>query len=140
MNELTPIGTDYQAVRAKIEGTILPKLAEFEEYSLAQLSKHVADEMRGIHVKNTANLMSLFTSDLYEDCVSAYGADASSDDFVDFCLQELNDKIAFMSLVAWPVAYDREGAWSALSFHMPQWADKVSIIGEHASSNIGDVI
>ena len=144
MNAQLPMTTDYQAVRAQLEEAILPNLAEFEDRIRAGLPEKLAEEMRGIHIKNTDNLLCLFTPELYADCLETYNGELS---FIGFCLREMNEKIAFMALVSWPVAYDREGSWSALSFYMDKWTDKVSIKGEdapetsfHASSTVRNVI
>ena len=128
MTTQLPLKTDYQAVRAQLEQAFSKNLAEVEEQALAQLpNKEVADEIRGSYVKDTAALVSLFTPDYFAGCVEAFDGDPASHDFLDFCVQELNENLAYLALVAWPNAIGREYAWSALSFPISQrWGDKVS--------------
>lgn len=132
MTTQLPLKTDYQAVRAQLEGAISANLAEQEEEWLAKLpNKEVADETRGAYVRDVASLMSLFTPDYYAQCVDAFDGDTDEHAFLDFCIQEMNENIAYLALVAWPNAIGRDDAWSALSFPLEQqWADKVSIIDE----------
>jgi hypothetical protein len=149
MNAQLPMTTDYQAVRAQLEGAISRNLAEQEEKWLAKLpNKEVADETRGAYVPDVASLMSLFTPDYYVECVESFDGEPASHAFLDFCIREMNEKIAYLALVAWPNAIGRDDAWSALSFPLSQlWGDKVNIKGEdapetsvHASSNVRNVI
>jgi hypothetical protein len=58
------------------------------------------------------------------------GYDVAEDDFIDFCIQELNENIAYLALIAWPQAIGRDYAWSALRFSLTQWTDKVTLIEE----------
>lgn len=75
----------------------------------------------------------LFTPEYYAQCVECYDGDTASHDFLDFCVQELNENLAHLALIAWPNAIGREHAWSALSFPLKvQWGDKVSINDEEA--------
>lgn len=72
MTTQLPLKTDYQAVRAQLEGSILEKLAAVEEKKLAGLPEDVADEVRGGYVGDTAKLLSLFTPDYFSGCVEAF--------------------------------------------------------------------
>lgn len=131
MTTQLPLKTDYQAVRAQLEGAISQKLAMVEDETLAKLPKEVADDMRGGYVRDVAGLVSLFTPDYYAGCVDAFDGDTAEHAFLDFCIQEMNENLAYLALCAWPNAIGREHAWSALSFPLEQqWADKVSIIEE----------
>ena len=126
-----PLKTDYQAVRAQLEGAISEALASAEEVFLARLGGEIADDLRGGYVGDTAKLMSLFTPDSLASYAEAFDGDTSEHDFLDFCIQEMNELIAYLALVAWPNAIGRDYAWSALSFPLSQqWTDKVSIIDE----------
>jgi hypothetical protein len=131
MTTQLPLKTDYQAVRAQLEGAISQQLAMVEDKTLAQVPEDVADELRGGYVRDVAGLVSLFTPDYYAECVESFDGDLASHDFLDFCVQEMNENLAYLALCAWPNAIGREYAWSALSFPLEQrWADKVSIIDE----------
>ena len=130
MTETTqlPLKTDYQAVRAQLEGAISQSLAEQEEEWLAKLPKDVAEGMRGDYVRDVARLVSLFTPDYYAEYVESFDGDIASHDFLSLCLQEMNETIAYLALVAWPKAICKDHSWSALTFPLEQqWADKVSI-------------
>ena len=126
-----PLKTDYQAVRAQLEGAISEALASAEEKKLATLPDDVAEMVRGEYVGDTAKLLSLFTPDYFAGCVEAFDGNTDEHAFLDFCIQEMNENLAYLALCAWPNAIGREHAWSALSFPLEQqWADKVSIIEE----------
>jgi hypothetical protein len=87
--------------------------------------------MRGGYLRDVAGLVSLFTPDYYAECVEAFDGDTDEHAFLDFCIQEMNENLAYLALCAWPNAIGREHAWSALSFPLEQkWADKVSIIDD----------
>lgn len=130
MNTQITLKTGYQAVRAQLEGAISRNLAEKEAEWLVRLPDEVSDEIRGKYIKDAASLMSLFTPDYFAECVEGFDGDIADHAFLDFCVAEMNEKIAFLALVAWPLAYDRDEAWSALSFSLGEkWADKVSIKG-----------
>ena len=131
MTTQLPLKTDYQAVRAQLEGAISEKLASAEEKTLATLPEKIADDLRGDYVGTTAKLMSLFTPDILASYADAFDGDTAEHAFFDFCIQEMNEQIAYLALVAWPNAIGRDYAWPALSFPLEQrWADKVSIIDE----------
>ena len=131
MNIQLPLNTDYQAVRAQFEDAIGGNLAEKEAEWLSKLPDEVSDELRGGYVQDTASLMSLFTPEYYAECVDNYEGNITDPRFYLACIQEMNEKIAYLALTAWPNAIDRDAAWVALSYPLGnQWADRVSIKGK----------
>ena len=123
-----PLRTDYQAVRAQLEGAIQQNLLEEETKALAKHKPAIADDLHGSYLTDTARLMSLFTPELFSACVENYDGGTAEYEFFDSCIQEMNEEIAYLALVAWPNVVGKEGAWSALSLPLEQqWSDKVSI-------------
>lgn len=123
-----PIKTDYQAVRAQLEGAIQQKLQRVETQALSGQPKEVADELRGGYLTDTAKLLSIFTPEYFAQTVEFYEGGDDEHDFLDYCISAMNEEIAYLALCAWPNAIGRDTAWSALSFPLEQqWADKVEI-------------
>lgn len=59
------------------------------------------------------------------------GKDLDDDDFLDFCIRELNEQVAYLALLAWPRVVGRDEAWSALSSCLEgRWKDKVAFLEE----------
>ena len=123
---------DYTVARDKLGGAISSNLEDAEKRDLPTHPKEVADDLRGGYVRDAALLTALFTPAVHAEYVEGYeasGNDVAEDAFLDFCIQELNEQIAYLALVAWPNAIGRDYAWGALSFPLKnQWSDKVAFL------------
>ena len=125
---------DYAVAHKNLGKAITRDLEAAGKRELPDYPKEVADELRGGYVRDAEMLTAIFTPTLHAGYVGSYelmGKDVADDDFLDFCIRELNEQVAYLALVSWPRVVGRDDAWSALSFPLRgRWKDKVAFLEE----------
>ena len=125
---------DYTVARDKLGKAITRDLEAAEKLELPDYPKKLADELRGGYVRDAEMLTGIFTPRIHAGYVESYelmGKDVAEDDFLDFCIRELNEQVAYLALLAWPRVVGRDDAWSALSYLLKgRWKDKVAFLEE----------